>query len=169
VHPRDGHLTGLHGLAERLEHVPAEFGELVEEENSMMSHGHFTGSGDGAAAHQRLRRRRVVGGPDGPLVHQCHPVGQQAHGRINPRRLQRLHPRERREDRRNPLGQHRLARAGRADHQQIVRPRAGDCDRPLHQFLPPHVGEIQVSVEQRRLVGLPVQLVRLQRQHLVEK
>ena len=40
----------------------------------------------------------------------------------------------------NALGQHRLAGAGRAEHQQVVRAGGGDHQRPLGHFLAAHVG-----------------------------
>ena len=41
-----------------------------------------------------------------------------------------------------PLREHRLARARRADHQQAVRAGRGDGERSLRLLLPAHVGEV---------------------------
>ena len=44
---------------------------------------------------------------------------QASHGLSDPRRLDRFAGRQVGQDRRHPLGQHRLAGTGRADHQQV--------------------------------------------------
>ena len=59
--------------------------------------------------------------------------------------LERLLERHIRQDSRQPPCEHCLARARRADHQQVVRTRGGDLERPLGLFLPPHLGEIDVG------------------------
>src|SRR5580704_6149065 len=48
----------------------------------------------------------------------------------------------RREDRRNPLGEHRLARAGGPDEQDVVAPGAGDFERALRRLLAMHVTQV---------------------------
>ena len=53
-----------------------------------------------------------------------------------------------RQNRRHALGQHRLAGAGRAEHQQIVPAGRGDRDRPLGHLLAADVGEVDVVVRQ---------------------
>ena len=70
-------------------------------------------------------------------------------GRVNHRGRQRLGPVERREQARQPLGEHRLARPGRADHQQVVAAGGGDLQRPAGHGLAADVGE----VGQRRRFG----------------
>ena len=90
------------------------------------------------------------------------PVDQPA--RAEPRRavdlrdLERLLERERRQDRRQATGQHRLAGAGRADHQQVVAARRGDLQRALRVGVPAHVAELEVGwrraeVPARRAAG----------------
>ena len=56
--------------------------------------------------------------------------------------LERLGRVERRQDARQARGQHRLARAGRADHQEIVRPGGGDLEGALRGLLALHLAEV---------------------------
>ena len=73
---------------------------------------------------------------------------QPAHGAVDARRLQALGRRQRRQDRRQPLGQHRLAGPGRADHQDVVAPAGGDHEGALGELLAAHVGEVDVVAVQ---------------------
>ena len=57
-------------------------------------------------------------------------------------RLQRLVEGERGQDAAEPLGQHRLARAGRTDEQQVVPARCRDLQRPPRHLLAAHVAEV---------------------------
>ena len=56
--------------------------------------------------------------------------------------LERLLEARRRQDPRQPPRQHRLARARRADHQQVVAAGGGDLERALGVLLPAHVGQV---------------------------
>ena len=59
------------------------------------------------------------------------------------RDFEQLGRRQRRQDRRQPRRQHRLAGAGRADHQQIVAAGGGDLERALGALLALDVGEVE--------------------------
>ena len=63
--------------------------------------------------------------------------------RVHHRRLQRLVEAERRQDPRQPRGEHRLAGARRADEQQVVAARGGDLQRAPRDLLPAHVGQVR--------------------------
>ena len=83
------------------------------------------------------------------------PAGQQrlagrqaAHRAVDARGLDRLLGRQHGQDRRHALGQHGLAGAGRADHQQIVPAGGGDRDGPLGHLLAADVGEVFVVVRE---------------------
>ena len=73
---------------------------------------------------------------------------QPAHGAVDPRGLDRFAGGQVGQDRRHPLGQHRLAGAGRAEHQQIMAAGGRHDDRPLGHLLAADVGEIDVVVGQ---------------------
>jgi len=68
----------------------------------------------------------------------------QAQRAVDAGRLDRLGGGERREDRRDPLGEHRLAAAGRADHQAVVAARGRHAQSPLGGLLAADVGEVDV-------------------------
>ena len=57
---RDGHHAVFHRLAQHLEHVLAEFRQLVEKEHSAMRQAHLTGTRIGAATDQAGIRDRVM-------------------------------------------------------------------------------------------------------------
>ena len=88
------------------------------------------GRGPGPAADDRRRRRRVVRRPERRPVDQRAVGRQQARDGVDPRHLERLLARERRQDPRKPPREHRLARSGRPA-------RAGGCDgRPPRSRAP---------------------------------
>ena len=62
---------------------------------------------------------------------------------MDPGRLQRFVERQPRQNRRDALGHHRLARARRADHQYVVAAGGGGRQRPLGVLLPAHVREVR--------------------------
>ena len=57
--------------------------------------------------------------------------------------LHRLLKAHLRQDGGQALGQHGLAGAGRADEQQVVAPRGGNLQRPLHVFLPHDIPQVR--------------------------
>ena len=69
---------------------------------------------------------------------------QQAQRAVDAGRLDRLGGRQWRQDRRNPLREHRLAAARRADHDAVVTARCRHADGSLRGLLPAHVGEVDV-------------------------
>ena len=87
------------------------------------------------ARNGRVRQQRLAG-------------GQPARRAVDARRLDRLLGRQHRQNRWHALGQHGLAGAGRADHQQIVPAGGGDRDGPLGHLLAADVGEVFVVVRE---------------------
>jgi len=63
--------------------------------------------------------------------------------------LERLFEGKRRQDRGHALGKHGLAGAGRADHEDVVAPGAGDLDGALGSLLSANVFEVD-----EKLLGL---------------
>ena len=100
------------------------------------------GRGIDAAADQ-------AGVGDGVVRRAERPLGDQPGGGIEHAgdgvdlgRLQRFVEGERREDGGQALGQHRLARAGRADHENVVAAGGGDFERALGGLLAAHILEV---------------------------
>ena len=67
---------------------------------------------------------------------------EQSRDRVDPRYLERLRLRQRREDPREAPRQHRLARPRRAREQQVVRSRCGELERTPRPFLPAHLSQV---------------------------
>ncbi len=102
-----------------------------------------------AATHQRGGAGAVVRRAKGPLAPVLGPKapGQRSHRR----RFQRLLVVQSRQDAGQALRQHRLARARRAAHEQAVRARCGDLERPPRPGLALYIGQIgQVEGLHRR-------------------
>ena len=113
----------LERLPERLEDGARELGQLVEQQHAAVRERDLAGPRRRAASDDRRRGRSVMrrakrrDGDERPTVRK------QAGDRVDPRHLERLLPRERREDPRKPPREHRLPRSGRAGE-------AGGCAAP---------------------------------------
>jgi ADP-ribose pyrophosphatase len=152
--PRHAYDAVFEWLPEGLEHVPAELGELVEEEDAAVSERRLAGARVRAAADDRLRRRAVVRRAERPHVHE-RPAGRQKSGdRLDTRHFDRLLGRERREDAREAAREHRLPGPGRTGEQEIVSTRCRELERAAGTLLPAHLREVGVSRCRRRTVGL---------------
>ena len=84
----------------------------------------------------------MVGRAERPLAQQPPRRTQLARHGVYLGGLQRFVGRQRRQDGGNAPGQHRLARAGRTDHDDIMTARRRDFERPLHVGLPLYVREV---------------------------
>ena len=102
---------------------------------------------------------------EGPLRDEAGRRVQHAGHGVNLGRLQRLLESERRQDRRQPFGQHRLARSGRADHEDVMAARRGDLESALGRLLPAHVFEIYGKVLQLAQQSLSRNAIRLALNH----
>ena len=85
-------------------------------------------------------RHRVVRRPERPSVDQPS-VEESGHG-VQLGHLERLVTRHRRQDRRKPPGEHRLARTGWSDHEDVVSPGGRHLESPAGLPLTPDLGEI---------------------------
>ena len=93
-------------------------------------------------------RDRVMRRAKRPAAKSGWPGGSRPDRAVDPRRLDRFLGRQHRQDRRHALGQHGLAGARRADHQQVVAAGGGDRDGPLGHLLAADVGEVVVVVRE---------------------
>jgi len=66
IGPRDHGLAGLERLAERIEHLRIELGQLVEEQHAEMGERRFARPWPRTAAHQRRHARGVMRRAEGP-------------------------------------------------------------------------------------------------------
>ena len=120
-----------------------------------MGQGRLAGARGVAAADQAGGADRVVGRAEG----RARPAGPRRApaGAGDPRHLQRLARRQRRQDRGQAARGQRLAGAGRADHQQAVPARRGDLERVAQVRLAAQVGEVGAAAarleQQRQRLG----------------
>ena len=119
-----------------------EFGKLVEEEDAVVREAHLARRRVRAAAEEAGVGDRVVRRAEGALEDERLVGGERAGDAVDLRRLQRLVERHFREDGREAAREHRLARAGRPDHDHVVAAGDGHLHRALGAFLSAHVGEV---------------------------
>jgi hypothetical protein len=147
VGARDRDLAGLERLAQRVEHLRLELGQFVEEEHAVMGERHLPRPRAQPAADQRRHAGGMVRGAERPAVGERAAIDL-AGDRGDHRDFEQFLGRERRQDGRKSRRQHRLARAGRADHQQVVAAGGGDLESALGAFLTLDVLEVdQCAVE----------------------
>jgi hypothetical protein len=130
----DRHFAGFQRLAQRIEHLGLEFRQLVEEKHAVMGERNLARPRMQAATDQGRHAGGMMRRPERP------PVGQRAaldHAgdRLHHGDFEQLRRRQRRQDRRKPCGQYRLAGAGRPDHEKIVAAGGGHFERALGAFL----------------------------------
>jgi DNA invertase Pin-like site-specific DNA recombinase len=116
---RDHTLPALQRLAERIEDGGRELGKLVEEEDAAMGKRNFARPHAQPPADHRGHRSRVMRGAKRPAIGEP-PARQLPRDGGDGRHLQELCGRQRRQDRGQARGEHRLARPRRARHQHIM-------------------------------------------------
>ena len=152
----DGQLSVLHRLAQHLERVAPELGQLVEKQHTPVGEGDFAGQGkpprSARTARERDRRgrmmgcaERTLGAFDGLLC--------AADRRPDTDDVQPLLVRQRRQNGRKPLRHHAFARAGRAGEQHVMPAGRRDFERPLDEVLTEHMGVVEVVLRGERLRG----------------
>ena len=114
-----------------------------------MRQADLAGSGAQPAADQRRQRGRMVRVAKRPLTQQP-AAAQPAGDRLDHAEFQRLGRFERRQDAGQPRRQHRFARAGRPDHQQIVAAGGGDFERAFRALLALDVLQVETGGARRR-------------------
>ncbi len=135
------HLAGLQRLAQGIQRLGRELRQLVQEQHPVVRQGHLArlhlqpAAGQGRHAGGMVRRAERAGAGQGAL-------GDQAGHRMHHRGLEQLARRQRRQQARQALGQHRLARARRSDEQKVVPAGRGDLQRPLGALLAAHVAQV---------------------------
>ncbi len=107
-----------------------------------MRERHLAGPRVDSAADQRRHRGGVVRGAEGPAVRQ-RPLREAARDRLDHRDFEQLARAQRRQDRGQPLRQHRLAGPRRPRHQKIVAARGRDLQGALGALLALDVPQIR--------------------------
>jgi hypothetical protein len=132
----------LQWLTEHFEDVPAELGQLVEEQHAAVGQAHFPGararpaSDEAGVAHGVVRRAKGAGDAEGPIGRE------HAGDAVDASGLQRLVELEAGKDGGEAARQHGLAGAGGADQEDVVTTRGGDFQGALGDRLASDVGEV---------------------------
>jgi hypothetical protein len=124
----------------RLERAALELGKLVQKEHAAVGERDFTGLRRSAAADQARRSRGVMRRAERTL--RCERGVERRDRAVDPRHLDRLVPRERRQEPGQPPREHRLAGSGRADEQRAMSARGGDLEPALGELLAAHLREV---------------------------
>src|SRR5579885_441482 len=140
--PRDRDRPVLEGLPEPLQHRSRELGQLVEVEHASVREAHLAGARPRAPTEDRgcrhgMMRRSERRDPDEPG-----PARKRSGDRVDAGDLERGGVVERRQDAREAAGEHRLARPGRPDEEQVVGTGCGDLEGAAGPLLTAHVGQV---------------------------
>ena len=152
IGPRHGDGAGLQRLPETVENLGMEFGQFIKEQNPAMGQGRLAGAGARAAADHGRHRGGMVGRPEGPPPGQP-PALQKPRNGMDHRHVQQFLRRQRRKQTGQAFRHHRLARAGRTHHEQVVMAGGGDFQGPLGPFLSldlTQIGNLAVIVQLAR-------------------
>ena len=133
----------LQGLAHRLQDTPFELRQLIEKQHAVVRQRDFAGSRIDVSAQQTGVAGGMVRRAEWALCDERLARREQANDAVNLRRFERLIQRQRRQDRRQPFCEHRLACAWRTEEQDVVSAGRGDFQRALDGLLTFHIGEIE--------------------------
>src|SRR6266478_5869710 len=139
---RNGHCPVLQRLPHHFQHIPLKFRQLIQKEHAIVTQRNFPRPRHRASANQPGIADGVVRRSVRPRPHQPAAVFQDARHAMNPRRLDGLFERHRRQDRRDALRQHGLPRPRRPDKQNVVPARASHFQRALRRLLPVNVAQV---------------------------
>src|SRR5205807_3168150 len=114
----DADAAGFERLAERIQYRPLELRKLVEEQHAEVREADLARTNAQAPADQRRHRGAMMRRSERPATADLAPA-ELARDRGDHRYFERFAWLERRQDARKASGEQRLARAGRAAHQQI--------------------------------------------------
>ena len=140
--PGDRDDAVLERLPQRLEHGTRELGQLVQQQHAAVGQARLAGPRHGTTADDRRGRGAVMRRAKRRREDDRAPRRQRAGDGVDARHLERLVPRQRRQDARQPAPEHRLARSRRAGEQHVVLSGGGELERAAAALLPAHLGEI---------------------------
>ena len=136
---RDSYNAVLERLTHDLEHVPVVFGKLVEKQHAVVRERYLARLELRSARHGR-GGERVVRRAEGTLAQYGALFVRQTADAPDTGGLHRLLAAHVRQYAGETLGEHRLARARRADHEHVMSARGSDLKRTLDVFLPLYLG-----------------------------
>ena len=145
---RDGDGVVFKGLTQDLKDVARKLRQLVKKEQAVMSQRDLAGAGNDTAADQTCIGDCVVGRAERPLSDEALGGVEYASDGVNLGGFQSLFKGERGEDGGQALGQHGLAGAGRADHENVMAAGGGYFEGALGRLLAAHILEVDGEVLQ---------------------
>src|ERR1035441_4426404 len=129
-------------LAHHLEYVARKFRQLVEKQQSVMRERNFAWPWNDSTADEAGIGDGVMRGSEWPLRHQpCCGIENSGDG-MNLGCLESFFKSERSENRRQALGEHGLAGAGRPDHENVVAAGRSYFQGTLRGFLTTHIFKV---------------------------
>ena len=154
----DADMSVFKRLAQDLQRLPRKFGELVQKQHPAMSQRHLARYRLRAAAEKPDRTYGVVRGPKRTPRHEMSAaLREPCHG-MYPRNLKRLFDAKRRQYGRYSPRDHGLARAGGANHQDVVSPSDRNLDSAYCHRLPFYVRKVVAAIhiagDERADVGM---------------
>jgi hypothetical protein len=138
---RDHRLARFERLAQRIEHLRIELGQLVEKQHAEMGKRRFAGTRPRAAADQSRHARRMMRRTEGAIAADASP-GEIAGKTADHAHFEHLRRLERRQDRGQSPRQHRFAGTRRPDQQKLMTSGRGQLERALRGLLPLDVLEV---------------------------
>ena len=144
--PGNHHLARLQWLPQGIQHVPAEFRRLVEEQAATVGEGRRARPDDAsAAAHDRRLGRRVVRRTERRLGHQRAARWQGPRHGMDRGDLKRGRAIQCGQDGRDPFGQHGLASTRRPQQRQVMTTGRADLGGTARSRLPEDVGQVRAG------------------------
>ena len=154
MYAADGDFAVLQRLAQHLERIAGELGQLVQKQHAVVRQTDLAGAGDRPAAHNGCRADAVVRAAEGPLPDKPRAAAQQPGHGIDGACLERLLVGQRRQNARQPLGKHGFSCSGTPDHDQIMPARRGDLHGAAGFALAAHVGHVRPQPDAVLIVPL---------------
>src|ERR1700722_9349866 len=124
--PHDCHPASLQGLAQRVKRGSRELRELVEEEHAVVRQHRLPNPSTSCATDQFSGCDRMMGRPKRTLARQLATASQLSSDALNAHHFDRLGALQWRQDRRQALSEHRLARPRWPAQQTVVGASRGD-------------------------------------------
>lgn len=142
----DGDFAILQGLAHDFQGAAAEFGQFIEEEDAVVGEADFSRTGVAAATEQAGIADGVMRGAKGAGGDEGLGFAEQAANAVDLGGLDGFFLGHAGHDGADAFGDHAFARAGRADHQEIVSASDGDFDGAFGIALTFDIGKVDVVV-----------------------
>lgn len=131
-------------MSQDLQASSIELGKFVQKQYAVVGEADFTRGGDATTTDHPGIADRVVRTSEGPRGHQWFAGRQSTDRTVDSGCFEALVRSQRRQNGRQPTGEHRLASARTANHQHVVTAGSSHRERTLRRFLPTNVGEVDV-------------------------